>query len=98
MIKNRRVGTLTAGVSMVVFGALFLLRLVVPTVTIRLIASLWPLVLIFLGIEILIAYVRNKEGQMKYDAGSVVIMLALALFTVCMAATQLTMENGPWFR
>ncbi|MCI1956276.1 MAG: hypothetical protein LKJ21_07900 [Oscillospiraceae bacterium] len=98
MIKNRRVGTLTAGVSMVVFGALFLLQLVVPTVTIRLIASLWPLVLIFLGIEILIAYVRNKEGQMKYDAGSVVIMLALALFTVCMAATQLTMENGPWFR
>ena len=49
MIKNRRVGTLTAGVSMVVFGALFLLQLVVPTVTIRLIASLWPLVLIFLG-------------------------------------------------
>lgn len=98
MIKNRRVGTLTAGVSMVVFGALFLLRLAVPAVTIRLIASLWPLVLIFLGTEVLIAYVRNKDGQMKYDAGSVVIIITLALFTVCMAAAQLAMESEVWFR
>ena len=98
MIKNRRVGTLTAGVSMVIFGVLFLLRLAVPAVTIRLIASLWPLVLIFLGVEILIAYALNKEGQMRYDAGSVVLIIALALFTVCMAAAQLTMENGVWFR
>lgn len=98
MIKNRRVGTLTAGVSMVVFGVLFLLRLAVPAVTIQLIASLWPLVLIFLGIEILIAYILNKEGQMRYDAGSVVLIIVLALFTACMAAAQLTMENGIWIR
>jgi len=98
VIKNRRVGTLTAGVSMVIFGALFLLRLAVPAITIRLIASLWPLVLILLGIEILIAYALNKEGQMRYDAGSVVIIIALAFFTVCMAAAQLTMENEMWFR
>lgn len=98
MSKNRRVGTLSAGVSMVVFGVLFLLRLAVPAVTIRLIASLWPLVLIFLGVEILVAYVLNKEGQMRYDAGSVVLILLLALFTVLMAGAQLAMESELWFR
>ncbi len=98
MIKNRRVGTLTAGVSMVLFGALFLLRLFVPVITIRLIASLWPLVLVFLGVEVLIAYAMNKEGQMRYDAGSVVLILALAFFTVCMAFAQMTMEYRLWPR
>lgn len=97
MIKNRRVGTLAAGASMIIFGLLFLLRLAVPAVTIRLIASLWPLVLILLGMEMIVAYVRNREGQMRYDAGSVVLIVVLAFFTVCMVAVQMALENGVWF-
>lgn len=93
MIKNRRVGTLTAGVSMVLFGALFLLRLFLPAITLRLIVSLWPLVLVFLGIETLLAYAMNREEKMRYDAGSVVIIIALAFFTVCMAAAQIAAEH-----
>lgn len=100
MIKNRRVGTLTAGISMVVFGSLFLIRLAVPTIlTIRMIASLWPVVLILLGVEILIAYAMNKEDKMRYDAGSVVLIIVLSLFTVCMAWAQIAMEyNWLWIR
>ncbi|QAT50513.1 hypothetical protein EQM14_12480 [Caproiciproducens sp. NJN-50] len=94
MIKNRRVGTLSAGVSMVVFGILFLLRLFVPAVTLRLIVSLWPLVLVFLGIETLLAYAMNREEKMRYDAGSVVLIVALAFFTVCMAAAQIAAEHS----
>ncbi len=97
MIKNRRVGTLTAGVSLVVFGTLFLVRLAVPAVTLRVIASLWPIVLILLGVEILIAYAMNREDRMRYDAGSVVIIVVLSLFTVCMAAAQIALEYN-WFR
>lgn len=97
MIKNRRVGTLTAGISMVVFGTLFLVRLVVPAVTLRMIASLWPVVLILLGVETLIAYAVNREERMRYDAGSVVLILALALFTVCMAGAQMALEYH-WLR
>jgi uncharacterized membrane protein len=92
MTKNRRVGTLTAGISMIAFGTLFLLRLAVPALTLRMIASLWPVVLILLGAETLIAYAMNREGQMYYDAGSVVLILALSLFTVCMAAAQMVMD------
>ncbi len=97
-MKNRRVGTLTAGVSMVVFGALFLLRLFVPAVTLRLVASLWPLVLIFLGIETLLAYAMNREEKMRYDAGSVVLILALAFFVVCMAFAEFAAEHGGCLR
>lgn len=96
MIKNRRVGTLSAGVCMVFFGVLFLIRLMVPTVTIRLIASLWPIVLICLGAEILIAYAKNKDGQMRYDAGSVLLILLLSIFTACMACAQMAMEYRLW--
>ncbi|WP_411678528.1 LiaF transmembrane domain-containing protein [Caproicibacter sp.] len=98
MIKNRRVGTLTAGVSMVFFGVLFLLRLAVPAVTIRLITSLWPLILVFLGIETLLAYAMNREEKMRYDAGSVFIIMILAFFTVFMAAAQLAAENCNYLR
>lgn len=92
MIKNRRVGTLTAGVSMIVFGVLFLVRLAVPAVTLRMIVSLWPVVLILLGIEMLLAYALNREEQMRYDVGSIALIFALSLFTVCMAGAQLFLE------
>ncbi|MFA5675083.1 MAG: hypothetical protein WDA65_00990 [Christensenellales bacterium] len=96
MTKNRKVGTLTAGVSMIVFGFLFMIRLAIPSVTFRLIASLWPLILILLGIEVIIAYVRNKEGQVKYSACSVVIIITLTFFAIVMAAVQIALENELW--
>lgn len=97
MTKNRRVGTFTTGISLIVFGLLFLFRLVIPAMTIRLIASLWPLVLVFLGVEVIIAYVRNKDGQMRYDAGSVVLIVVLMIFTISMVTVQMAIENGVWF-
>lgn len=92
MTKNRRVGTLSAGISLVVFGMLYLLHLGIPAITFRLIASLWPAVLILLGIEMILAYIINKEDRMHYDAGSVILILVLAVFSICMAAAQTAMD------
>ncbi len=55
MLKGRRVGTLTAGIILVVFGVMFLLRLVTANINISLIASLWPIILVILGVEIILA-------------------------------------------
>ena len=97
MTKNRRVGTLSAGISLVVFGMLYLLHMVIPAITFRLIASLWPAVLILLGIEMILAYIINKEDRMRYDAGSVILILVLAIFSICMAAFQTAMDCH-WIR
>ncbi len=63
MLKGRRVGTLTAGIILVIFGVIFLLRLVTANINIYLIASLWPIILVLLGIEIIVAYIINKEEK-----------------------------------
>ncbi|NFC56060.1 hypothetical protein EXN09_16100, partial [Clostridium botulinum] len=74
MLKGRRVGTLTAGIILVVFGVMFLLRLVTANINISLIASLWPIILVILGVEIILAYIINKEEKMKYDFGAIVLV------------------------
>lgn len=63
MLKGRRVGTLTAGIILVVFGVMFLLRLVTANINISLIASFWPIILVILGVEIILAYIINKEEK-----------------------------------
>nr|WP_243464711.1 DUF5668 domain-containing protein [Clostridium botulinum] len=80
MLKGRRVGTLTAGIILVVFGVMFLLRLVTANINISLIASLWPIILVILGVEIILAYIINKEEKMKYDFGAIVLVIILVFF------------------
>jgi uncharacterized membrane protein HdeD (DUF308 family) len=93
MFENRRIGTLTAGISLVVFGVLFLLHLFIPAITYSLISSLWPIVLILLGIEMVLAYLMNKEEKMHYDFGSVVLVFLLTFFSVCMAVAQIVLNT-----
>lgn len=95
MLKDRRVGTLTAGVLLIVFGMMFLLQLFVSAITLRLILSLWPVILIFLGVEILLSYFLNPEKGMRYDAGAILIMIMLSLFAMCMAGAEFAINNWP---
>jgi uncharacterized membrane protein HdeD (DUF308 family) len=95
MLKDRRVGTLTAGVLLIVFGMMFLLQLFVSAITLRLILSLWPVILIFLGVEILLSYFLNPEKGMRYDAGAILLMIMLSLFAMCMAGAEFAINNWP---
>lgn len=94
MFKGRRVGTFTAGIVLVVFGLLFLARLYFPIISYRLILSLWPLVLIFLGIEILISCLINREEVMRYDGGAIVLIFLLSFFSICMATAEFILTNA----
>lgn len=78
MIKGRRVGTFTTGIVLVMFGIMFLLRLIYPSIDYLKIASLWPIVLVLLGIEIIVSYSINKEEIMKYDFGAIILILMLS--------------------
>ena len=88
MLKGRRVGTLTEGIVLFVFGVMFLLRVVTTNINILLIASLWPLILVLLGIEIILAYIINKEEKMKYDFGAIILVIILAFFAMGMGGAE----------
>ena len=94
MLKGRRVGTLTAGIVLFVFGIMFLLRLVMTNINILLIASLWPLILVSVGIEIIVAYIINKEEQMKYDASAIVLIIILSFFAMGMATMEFLINHS----
>ena len=52
-MRERRIGTITMGVCLVVFGVLFLVHIFGGFLNYELIFHLWPLILIGLGMEIL---------------------------------------------
>jgi hypothetical protein len=96
MLKGRRVGTFTAGIVLIGFGVLFLLRTFLPVIDYHLIFTLWPVILILLGLEIIISGIVNRNDIMKYDAGAILIVLLLALFAMCMAGVQFAFEHASW--
>ncbi|AVQ45950.1 hypothetical protein B2H94_09850 [Clostridium sporogenes] len=98
MLKGRRVGTLTAGIILVVFGVIFLLRLVTANINIYLIASLWPIILVLLGIEIIVAYIINKEEKMKYDFGAIVLVIILVFFAMGMGVAEFVINHLAQFK
>lgn len=98
MLKGRRVGTLTAGIVLVIFGILFLLRLGFPNINISMIVSLWPLILVLLGIEIIAAYAINKEEKMRYDTGAIFLIIILSFFAMGMAGTEFVINHLTQFR
>ena len=90
-MKNRRVGSITCGIVLIVFGMLFLLHMVLPMVSYTFIFRFWPLILIFLGIEILVS--NRKETLMKYDIGAVLLVILLAVFSMGMGLVELCMKH-----
>ena len=98
MISGRRVGTFTTGILMVVFGILFLLRLIYPGINYLIIASMWPLIFVLLGIEIIIAYLVNKEGIMKYDFSAIILIILLSLFAMSMGCMEYVITHISQFR
>lgn len=97
--RTHRVGTITTGLCMVIFGVLLLLHTMFDIVEYQMIFSLWPMILIGLGMEMLLSNCFAK--QMVYDKGSVVLLILMAFFAigmavaeVCIEATELYMIHG----
>lgn len=97
MFKGRKVGTLTSGIVLLVFGIIFLLKLFI-NIDIFLVASLWPVILILLGIEIIVAYVLNNNQKLQYDFGAIVLVIILAFFAMSMGGAEFIITHLPEFR
>lgn len=84
-MKQRRVGTVTLGAILVLYGVVFLLHSFIEGLSYYLIFQLWPVIFLVLGIEVLAASIRFKEQEFKYDFAAIIIICILIVFAMGMA-------------
>lgn len=98
--RTRRVGSVTFGLTLILFGVLFLVNMILPTLHYEVIFRLWPVIFIFLGIEILVENHRSNTEKCKfvYDFPAIVMLALMLLFAMLMAAVDytITYQNLYW--
>lgn len=98
--RTRRVGSVTFGLTLILFGVLFLVNMILPTLHYEVIFRLWPVVFIFLGIEILVENHRSNTEKCRfvYDFPAIVMLALMLLFAMLMAAVDytITYQNLYW--
>jgi len=73
---------------------MFLLHTFFPFFDYNFIFSLWPVILILLGFEIIISYVINDENKLRYDAGAIALTIILGIFAMTMGGMQYVLEHA----
>ncbi len=89
-VRTHRVGSITAGLSMVVFGVLFILHQFINVLNYTLIFRFWPLMIIGLGVELLISNYRSD--QIIYDKPAVALLFITTLFAMSMAGADMLLQ------
>lgn len=88
--RTHRVGSVTAGFSMIIFGILLLLHSVFGFADYQLIFSFWPVILIGLGMELLLS--NFMEKKIVYDKAAVALMIIMVFFAIGMAVADICLE------
>lgn len=111
-VHIHKVGTLTLGFMLVFFGVLFLVHTAGIALSYEIIFRFWPVILIFLGCEILLAQLlygkKDQTVRLVYDKAAVFLLIVLTFFSMGMAladiilsASQLALphviEETHWF-
>ncbi len=96
-MKTHRVGTTTFGSILVILGIVLLLQLFIPGLDYTIILDFWPVTLILLGIEILVANARSNTVQFQYDGWSIVLMFLTLGFTCCMGIADYILAHMPQY-
>ncbi len=96
-MKTHRVGTTTFGSILVILGIVLLLQLFIPGLDYTIILDFWPVTLILLGIEILVANARSNTVQFQYDGWSIVLMFLTLGLTCCMGIADYILAHMPQY-
>lgn len=94
-MRTRRVGSITCGVLLIVFGILFLIHMICPALSLSFILKLWPLMLVALGAEMIIANLHHSSEEneaLKYDKGAIFMTFLLMCFAMGMGVMEYCME------
>lgn len=90
--KTHRIGSVTFGAGLILFGSLFLVHLFIPALSYELIFHLWPCLFILLGVEVLIGNWRNSE-KFVYDKPAIALTVFLTLFAMGMGLIDWCMQQ-----
>ena len=82
-VSMHRVGTITAGITLIVFGVAFILNVFWNFFDITTIIRLWPIILIGVGVEILVS--SFEKNKVVYDKAAILIMFLMVGFAMFMA-------------
>lgn len=92
-MRTKRVGTLTLGIILIIGGILFILKTLNIMTDYRWLFTLWPVILILLGSEVLAFNFSRKEEKLKYDGGAIVLLIVLSLITFTLAGAEYILTN-----
>ena len=100
-LRIRRVGSVTFGLTLILFGILFLIHTVIPSLHYEMIFQFWSVVFILLGIEILVENHKSNANQCKfvYDFPAILMLVVMLLFAMVMAAAEFSLQyyqRGWW--
>ncbi len=87
---THRVGSVTAGASMVMFGVLLFIHTVFGTLDYEKIFSFWPLMLIGMGIELLLSNFSKKK--IVYDKAAVFLLIIMTIFVITIAIIDVCLQ------
>lgn len=90
--RTHRVGTITTGVSMMVFGIMFLVHLTFGALSYTMIFSFWPIILIGLGAELLFS--NFSKTKIIYDKASIFLTIVMSFFAMSMAILDVCIKAG----
>lgn len=88
MTRKHRVGTVTLGCVLIFMGGLCMAHMIFPSLSYVTIFRLWPVILIALGVEVLLAQGKSDKVEFIYDGWAVVMMILLIFFAMCMAVAD----------
>ena len=97
-VRQRRAGTFTLGITLVVFGFAALAAMFLPRMEQVQLLALWclrlsPLILIALGVEVLLA--ARGGRKVKYDWLGMLLCFLLVCAALCMAAAAWVLLYAP---
>lgn len=90
-VRVHRVGTITTGLTFVGFGLLFLVHTLFGLFTYSNILAIWPLILIALGVEVLLA--SGLKEKFVYDKAGAFLIIVMGIFAMTMAFAEMCLQH-----
>ena len=100
-MRTHKVGTVTLGCTLILFGVLFLVHLFGGLLTYSFIFRLWPVVFLLLGGEVLLSTLPKTGQKFSFDGASIVLLVIMLLFAMCMAGADTffqALDHYEWIR